>query len=73
MLKAKIERIEGERVMVVFEDGQRLTVPRTAIEGVVGVGQDIVLVAAVLGGEDAGRSRLAQEILNELLRPSGSA
>jgi len=67
-LKAKISSIEGERVVLVFEDGQALTVPVTAVEGLPKVGQEVAVIAAVLGSEDAGRKKLAQDLLNELLK-----
>lgn len=68
-LKAKIERIEGDRVVVGFEDGQKLTLPKTAIEGASALGQEVVCILTVPGGEDAARSDMARSVLNELLRP----
>jgi len=68
MLKGKISEIRGEDAELRLENGQVLVVPASAIEGEAKVGQDAVLVVAVLGGEDAGRQLLAQHLLNELLK-----
>jgi hypothetical protein len=67
-LKAKISSIEGERATLVFEDGQKLTVPTASVEGILKVGQDAALIIAGIGSEDAGRKQLAQDLLNELLK-----
>jgi hypothetical protein len=68
MLKGKISGIKGDDVELRLDDGQVLAMPLSAIEGEAKVGQEVVLVAVALGGEDAGRERLAQHLLNELLK-----
>lgn len=68
MLKGKISEIRGEEAELRLENGRILALPVSAIEGEAKVGQDVALLAAVLGGEDAGRQRLARHLLNELLK-----
>ena len=68
MFKAKIVSITNDTSVVSFEDGQTLTIPTSSIEGSPKVGAEIVCVFASLGSEDAGRTRLAQDLLNELLK-----
>lgn len=68
MIKAKIVSITNEKAVVSLEDGQTLTLPVPSIEGTPKQGSDIVVVAACLGSEDAGRTKLAQDLLNELLK-----
>ncbi len=66
-LIATIQSIVDERVTLEFEDGQILTVPATAIGGSPVEGARVALAVFPLGGEDAGRSQLARDLLNELL------
>lgn len=68
MLKGRISEIRGEDAELRLENGQVFVMPLSAIEGEAKPGQDVVLVAAVLGGEDAGRQHLARHLLNELLK-----
>ena len=68
MLKARIQSINGEMVVLTLEDGQSLTLPTSQIEGTTVVGQDVALIAAALGSESASRQKLAQDLLNELLK-----
>jgi|GEM_PF-6017590 len=64
---AKVQSISGERITLVFEDGQQLTVAPSVVEGNVKEGMDVSLLVTSLGAEDAGRTLLAREILNSLL------
>ncbi|MBI5654904.1 hypothetical protein HZC53_04615 [Candidatus Uhrbacteria bacterium] len=68
MVKAKVVKIEGDKVVLGLVDGQSLVLPAESIEGECKLGQDVSVVAAVLGSEDAGRQRIAHHILNELLK-----
>ncbi len=68
MQKAKIISIVGDRVTASLEDGQTLTVPISDIEGSPKEGQDIAVIVVALGSEDAGRHKLAQDLLNDLLK-----
>ena len=68
MLKARIQSINGEMVVLALEDGQSLSLPQSQIEGTAVVGQEIALIAAALGSESASRQKLAQDLLNELLK-----
>jgi hypothetical protein len=68
-LKAKIQSISGERATLVLEDGQTLSVALTQIEGTAKEGAEVAVIVAALGAEDAGRSALARNLLNELLHP----
>ena len=68
MLNAKLTSISDEKAIVSFEDGQQLTIPISAIEGTPKEGQECAVIIAALGTEDAGRQRIAQHLLNELLK-----
>ncbi len=68
MLKATLRVIQGDRATLAFEDGQTFTVPVSEIEGMGKEGQLVAVSLAALGSEDAGRQRLAQDLLNELLK-----
>jgi hypothetical protein len=68
MLRAKVISLTGERANLSFEDGQSLTLPIGDIEGTPKVGNDVAIIPAVLGSEDAGRQHLAQDLLNEILK-----
>lgn len=68
MVKAKVVKIEGDKVVLGLADGQSLVLPVESVEGECKLGQDVAIVAASLGSEDAGRQRMAQHILNELLK-----
>ena len=67
-LNAKIESLNGERVTLVFDDGQKLVVPAAFVDGAAKVWQDVAVVVEVSGSEDSGRARVARELLNELLK-----
>lgn len=54
--------------MISLNDGQSLTLSASDIEGTVKVGSEVALVVATLESEDAGRERLAKDLLNELLK-----
>lgn len=68
MLKAKIISLTGDRAVLSFEDGQSFTIPTGSVEGALKAGQEVAVVIAALGSEDAGRQKLAQDLLNELLK-----
>jgi len=67
-LRAKVLSINNDRVMISLNDGQSLTLSASDIEGTVKVGSEVALVVATLESEDAGRERLAKDLLNELLK-----
>ena len=68
MQKAKVISVVGEKVTLSFEDGATFVVPVSAIEGTVKEGQEAALLIVALGGEDAGRQKIAQDLLNGLLK-----
>ena len=68
-LRGKITVVEGDRVTVVLEDGQTLTVPASSLEGKPAVGADVRVIVAIPAAEDSGRQALAKELLNEILAP----
>jgi len=68
MLKAKVAKIENQTVTLELADGQSLALPQSSVEGECKPGQEVALLAAALGAEDAGRQELARRLLNELLK-----
>ena len=68
MVKAKITKIEGETATIALADGQTLVLPIKALEGECKAGQEVGLLAVALGSEDAGRQKIAQHLLNELMK-----
>ncbi len=66
-LKATIKSISDERVTLVFENGVTTDLPSALLEGAPHEGADVRFRAAVLGGEDAGQTHLAKELINEIL------
>ena len=66
-LKATIEKIENEQVMLVFEDGKKVSVPSFLFEGTPEVGKSVRVRIAVMEAIDAGQTNLAKEIINEIL------
>ncbi len=68
MFKAKIVSLNDDRATLSFENGQSLVVSLSDIEGTPKLGAEVVLNVACLGSEDAGRTKLAQGLLNELLK-----
>ncbi len=68
MFKGKISTVTADRATVVFDDGQTISVAVSDIEGMVKVGSEISILLASLGSEDAGRTKIAQGLLNELLK-----
>ncbi len=68
-LRASIQNVEGDRVTLVFPDGQLLVVSESACEGKPKLGLAVAVGLTVLGSEDAGRQSLARELLNEILLP----
>lgn len=68
MLKARIQSINSDMVILNLEDGQSLSLSVSQIEGTPVVGQDVAVIVAALGSESASRQKLAQDLLNELLK-----
>ncbi len=68
MIKAKIASLTGDNAIVSLDDGQKIAVPISHIEGGVKEGSEVAIIVAALGSEDAGRQRLAQDLLNGLLK-----
>jgi len=68
MLKGKIMSLNGDIANVQTDDGQVLNVKIEAVEGRAKEGQDVAVIVAALGGEEAGRQELARHLLNELLK-----
>ncbi|MFZ2804013.1 MAG: hypothetical protein WA001_02205 [Patescibacteria group bacterium] len=67
-ITAKVLSITGDRVSLGFGDGQKVELPVSVFEGTPKEGLDVTLLALVLGSEDAGRTAVARNLLNELLR-----
>lgn len=67
MLKATVERIDGSSAVLRLPSGSEISVPLEGIEGRPVVGQVVALLAVAVGSEDAGRQRIAHDLLNELL------
>ncbi|MFA5935976.1 MAG: hypothetical protein WC787_03950 [Patescibacteria group bacterium] len=68
-LRATVESIQNDRATVVFEDGQKLVVGVSSLEGIPKQGSDVRVIVTVPSAEDAGRQALARELLNEILAP----
>lgn len=68
MIKANVASLTGDKAIVSLEDGQKITVPISHIEGSVKEGSGVAILVTALGSEDAGRQKLAQGLLNELLK-----
>ncbi len=68
MMKAKIISLASEEAVISLDGGQKITVPVSHIEGSVKEGSEVAVIVAALGSEDAGRQRLAQDLLNGLLK-----
>ncbi len=68
-LSATVQSIDGEVAVLALDDGQTLRVPLSACEGQAKPGLKVRLVVAMIGSEDAGRTGLARELLNEILAP----
>lgn len=68
MLKATINHIQDDRATLTLESGHSFSVPISEIEGTPIAGAEVVLSVTSLGSEDAGRTKLAQGLLNELLK-----
>lgn len=68
MIKAKVTSLTGDKAIVSLDDGQKITVPVSRIEGSVKEGSDVAVLIVAPGSEDAGRQKLAQGLLNELLK-----
>lgn len=67
-MKGKITSLTDDHAVVAFDDGQTLNISRKDIEGQVRTEQEVRCLIVPLGGEDAGRTKLAQDLLNELLK-----
>ena len=68
--KGIIKSIDEFAVTVQFEDGQMLQLPKTAVDGSAQEGSEIRIIAVAPGGEQAGSSAMAKEMLNELMKES---
>jgi hypothetical protein len=68
-LKGTIVGITDASASILMENGQKMQVPLTSIEGLAKEGQEVAVVLTALGSEDAGRQKLARELLNALLMP----
>lgn len=62
-----VQELTSEIVTCRTTDGQVWRIPRAAIHGTPMVGNELRLIAAVSGAEDAGKTQFAQAIINELL------
>ncbi len=68
MFKATITLVTSDRITLACDDGQTLTLPVSSFEGTPKIGLEVVIVVAVLGDEVAGHTKLAHDLLNELLK-----
>ena len=66
-VEATVQSVEGEKLVLAFEDGQLLRLPMSACEGTPLPGSHVRVLCVALNAEDAGRQRLARDLLNELL------
>ncbi len=72
-LVLRIADIKNQTVTVTTVDGQTWSLPQTAIHGQPKVGQELRLIAAVAGAEDAGTTAMARSLLNEIFDPKNTA
>lgn len=68
--KGTIIAIKADRIDVRLANGQAVSLPVSSFEGMPVVNQEVAVLAVSIGGEAAGQQKLAQAVLNELLRPS---
>ncbi len=68
--KGTIIAIKADRIEVRLANGQAVSLPVSSFEGTPAVNQEVAVLAVSIGGEAAGQQKLAQGLLNELLRPS---
>ena len=67
MLEAKIIKMENEKAVLSFLDGQQITVPISAIEGELAESQRVFVLFASPGSEGGANQKLAKYLLNELI------
>jgi hypothetical protein len=67
MLEAKIINLDNEKAVLAFLDGQKITIPISAIEGSPQQGENIFVLFASPGLENQANQKLAKFILNELI------
>ncbi len=67
MLEAKIISLDNEKAVLAFLDGQKITIPVSAVEGSPKQGETIFVLFASRGMENQANQKLAKCILNELI------
>ncbi|GEM_PF-1204943 len=67
MLEAKIINLENEKAVLAFPDGQKITIPISAIEGSLKQDEAVFVLFASRGMENQANQKLAKYILNELI------
>lgn len=67
MLEAKIIGLENEKAILAFPDGQKITIPVSAVEGSLKQGETVFVLFAPKGMENQANQKLAKYILNELI------
>jgi len=70
MLKATIDRFEGNFAVLVFEDGQTLNISKIKLSCDIHEGSIIWLSILNDEKETKTQKQLAKEILNEILKPN---
>jgi hypothetical protein len=66
-LKATVERIEEEHIVLKTEDGQTLKWPIKLVHGEIGEGDTVDLLALSNQQSEKERKNIARHVLNELL------
>ena len=69
----RVTDIKNQTVTVTTPDGQTWSLPQTTIHGQPKIGQELRLIAAVSGAEDAGTTAMARSLLNEIFDPKNTA
>jgi len=70
MVSATVVKIQDGQVTLSLPNGQTFQVPESAVEGKPVLWSTVNLLIVMPGGEDAARSSLAKNILNELIGES---
>ena len=68
MLIGKVIKIENEEIQIEIANGHFFVCGILDCEGTPKIGQDVNIIIAVPGSEDAGRQKLSTHLLNTLLK-----
>lgn len=67
-IRARVHSFSEAQAMLEFGAGITCALPRAVLDESVQVGQEVSVLVVPIGGEDAGKTKLAQDLLNELLK-----